>query len=360
MSSKSLDPISRRSKKATTKESVVPHSADAGVVLEKAKAAIEARKEAKSRSNRKLIFGILVIALVIFLVGGGLLALNKYYKDKYIATIDGNKIERKDYEKLIEQAKATSLSDEDAANRYFDMMKRKYASQKMNLSMSEDLTNYTAATLYYPRKYNQLNDWEKMNVYDEAIKSSLLFSTYGGYQGAIFYFPFSMHQETLGYAYKDNIPEGWRVQSFIESDKQYADQKASEMYQKIKSGASIDEVMNTIISDNRLQYAGAANQSHSFDMTVDPITNTLGEYLNNGMFRTTISKDISLESLKKESSVGISDIKTGKMIFYDKAGAPEYDAYYYFYKIDRYVEPDSEVKKQFENNVNSIKVEKHG
>jgi hypothetical protein len=153
------------------------------------------------------------------------------------------------------------------------------------------------------------------------------------------------------------VPDGWRDPNVIAQDEAYAQQKVDEYYAQIKNGAKETDVISVIFADKQLQYAGAPNGSRTFLMAVDPTTKTLGEYLGNGVMRSSLSKDIDANSLRGSSSVGVSDIKTGQMIFYDKPDAPKYDAYYYFYKIDSYKEPQPDIQKTHSSSVQNMQVQ---
>lgn len=74
MSPKSLDPLSPRKEVASeSTETMVPRNADTAKVLAQAQERLEASKEARSKTRRRLIFGSLLIGLAIFLVGAGYL-----------------------------------------------------------------------------------------------------------------------------------------------------------------------------------------------------------------------------------------------------------------------------------------------
>ncbi len=373
MSPRSLDPISRRpekpadkpagsqpvspSRKADTARSI-PNTADRDQMLAKAQANLRAKKDKQAKGRRKVILSVVLVVAVVFLAGAAFLGYQSYQKQKYFAVIDGKPVTRDEYDKMMKLAESNKENKAEASKKYLEAMRNKAAADKVGLEYDDASAIYLARVMYPKKTYQELDAWQKLMVDNKSLQTSIENRARGGYDVAIFYFPFSLHQETLGFAFRNSPPPGYGDPNVIADDKRYAQDKLNVYRSQVESGANQVNVLQAIWQDPRLQYAGAPNNSRLAFLTDSP--EGAEENLADNVSRI-YRNDIDITKLNKEASVGLSPNYTGKISILGAPGkSSQVDGYFYFYKVNAYYPPNKDIEAKYKSILDAQKVVQNG
>lgn len=306
------------------------------------------------KNSHSALYIILAIIVVILVIVISILFWWRYIQPAFI--IDGHRYSKTTYYKMIDSAKKSGLTQNEATSRYIEIEKKRIAAEKLSLSPTPNQTSNAQSNTYPDIDIKDLSIWQKEVAYANSLQPVLEFTTAGGYSGAYFRFPFTLHQESLPYQYvvgEKPRPDGWRNPKAIEEDKKYALDVAQKDHERIQRGASSEQIVKEIRADPRLARLGASNGSLVFTINQAAINN-LGAGISQNL-----SFVIDQKFLQKENSPKLTDILTGKITLQDLPGRPEVDGYYYFIQIDSYKNPNPTIEKQFNDTVSGLKVEKN-
>lgn len=317
---------------------------------------IPAPKESIGKVPKKRsIFVIIGIVVVIIILA--LLAYFVWWRFVQPAfVIDGHSYSKTAYYNMMASAKKSGVSQKDATSQYIEIEKKRIAAEKMNLQPTPNQIENSQANSYPSTLGKDLSIWQKEVSYGNAIAPAIAFAKQGGYTGAYFKFPFAIHQEALPYQYRSGekkVPDGWRDPKVVQSDKDYAKQVAEKDRERIKQGASSEEVIAEITADSRLGRLGSSNGSLVFSINQAGV-----DYLGAGI-ATDLSSKFDQKILQKENTVKLTEIMTGKIMLQDLPGRPQVDGYYYFVQIDKYQKANSAVQAEYDKAIGELKVQKN-
>lgn len=307
----------------------------------------------KHRINKVflLIFGS------IFIIAIGIAGWVFYEKSIPALAIGNIKVSKKDYQELIKQAAKDNISKPAATDKLIEIEKTIYAGKILNIKVSDDAirdAGAVSAGVYNPK---DLNQWQLLNGQALAIKNSILFSAKGGYDAALFTFPFSRHfMQTLPNGIITDTNFGNRIA--IKDDQNYALAQANAMHDKlVKKTITTSAAVTQLRKDSRLDYGGAGNDSNEFFVDLDGKIHQQGESV------TEILDSVYFEALKKLNPGSLSDVAT-QQLFVNFSPLKDYvnkmvDADYFFVELKAKYNPDSGLQSKFDNQIKGVKVKRH-
>lgn len=295
---------------------------------------------------------IIGIVVVIAVIAGAIWLWWRFVQPAF--TIGDKNYSKTQYNKMMAAANKNGVGKAEATARYIEIEKQRIAAEQLKITPTQTQTQ-TAQTNLYPKQDPKTYDvWQQELVFQASLTPAINFAKTGGYNGYIFYFPFSRLQEPASGAYRGNL-EGFRNPVKVAEDRDYAKTKADEYYKKIKDGYSQQEATKEIRNDARLKFAGSGNPTGAFEITTTNNTNIQ----NNSVGISQIISDIPVNGLNGENSIGLSQILTGKVVLFDLTNKPKVDAYFYFYDIDSFSNANTQIQAQFDELVKNMKVRKN-
>lgn len=294
---------------------------------------------------------LLCIIAVIFVAGYGLYL---FYGSSPAIKVGDQKISRRYYDELVKQASSAGINKDEATNIIIDSYKAKQAAAQVNIKpLEEDVKDITSEQFNLGYQ-TPANDWQKLSVYQNAVKNQLAIAENGGYQGAVLYFPFNTLFVTSG---DPNFPEpeGFGNPSSIQELKQYASTQANNVRQDlVNKKISVGEAIAKISNDPKLEFAGSANSSYQF--TVD---NNGNLYSGNDSLSSQLPQYL-IDSVVSTPAGQISDIKNyvaeyNSIMLAPGVTSPTQIAYY-FVDIQKKISPNKDIQSSYDNAYKNIKV----
>lgn len=300
-------------------------------------------------SKHRLLYLIYFVAIIVAL----LLGIVSWQNSKTAFTVNGQRYTTTSYNAFISSAAKHKVTDSIAKTQIISISKDEYVAKKLGITISSgDI--FTAARSHFLLAPNAtLDNYESLTSWDAALHNYLTLAQSGGYQGAVFFFPFNEHSvETIqGYP----KPAGWGDPSAIASDQKYALSQANYYYNKLKAGAiNTDNVISAVQANSKLQFSGTSNNSTSFSI------NTSGfSPINTQTSSTPVSPAI-LAQIKSFNKVGLTSIET------ESESYPAFATYngqttafpvdYYFVDLQQVTKADTTIQKTFNQDVESLVV----
>lgn len=298
----------------------MPRTADTAKVLEKAQAALEARKEGRARKRRKGIFTLMIVAIIVFVATAGYMSWQLAQKNNQQKQQDQAK--QSVLETLEKFDPVKDYSDADKGKLYEKVGAEYAAAEAIGIGLDSD----------NPNDITELNKQLRLNKDPESVANALKaiidmrleqVNKDGYYEGYVFYYCFG----NTAIAWSDNskIPNHGSAEA-LATDKKYASDRANEDMSGLK-GSSLypDQVLQKIRADERLKLHEDPNGSSYVSSII------VSQSRNSSIYGHVV------DVIKEMGKVGYSEIKTSTYVsVYDKSKTPM-EACYYFVKLDKYV-----------------------
>lgn len=297
----------------------------------------------------------LIIFTILIVIGAVILLIFAWWWFIQPAfVINGHKYTKSTYFKMMSEAKKDGFNQKAATELYIQTEKERIVAAQMNIEPTAQNFSQWTQQLFKSTDYLKLNEWQRVRVYHSSIPDALIFAKIGGYSGAYFNFPFTQHNAVLGISYQGKPkPEGYRDPQQVEADRKYAEEKANYYHTKIQEGMSVVQALAEINADPKLDKLQSDNGSSLFE-----INQGYAQLLAQGIVRSWQTK-LPENFLQGEKTLGLSPVFTGKTQLYDLPGQPYVDANYYFVKIEKFLKPNPNIQKQFDDKMVNLQVEKH-
>ncbi len=300
------------------------------------------------KNKKKYAFLIGLITIILGL-GVGLFLWNVNKQNNIALQVGGTIITIDEYNAMLVQYNQEKVPNKLSKEAITDYIIETYTirsiSDEVGIAVNEQEINETVESVFNDTDGDYSN-WQRIVAENTAYKKKIEQAGITDKRVARFVFPFSRNfasgQETL--------PAGFGSQEAINTDTEYASQRANEVKELIVKDLSennLDKLLQDILNDERLIYGHAGNRSMIFNYDQD-----------NGKAYVNINESRELGSVEREQisqlETGVSDIYTEQQDKYYAAikdyqydGVP--NAYYFFVIIPNNVDNDIQTK------VNSMK-----
>jgi len=306
----------------------------------------------KNRIPKRAVY-FLSILLAVFFVCGGVYWRQRVHRPALV--VGTTTISRAQYNSLIDQASKAKIAKNDATNTIVDIEKKIIVAQKIGITIDQRSIETAAIAKYGVYKTAKLNDWQMLNAKGAVIDNALLLQQNDNYDATAYYFPYSRYFGQTIPASKD--PK-FGDRAAVEDDKAYALAQAESYRQKLMANSlSPTAALAQIITDKRLDYGFAKNDSGKF------MFDSNGRIFVQGSSVTQQVPDELLQTAKGTKTGDYSDIQTSK-INISLSPLPEYKGKdipvaYYFIKSNNSAKSNSDLQKQFDATIKTIKVERN-
>ncbi len=267
--------------------------------------------------------------------------------------IGDTKISRSQFNKLSTQAKKAKFPDNKIEDTIINFEKAKIAAKAVGVVINNDTVKATALRSIKPEEKNkEPNEWQILNATQQFIDQELLSMRAEGYDGSIFYFPFSKHVLAAGMDPKSADPLFGDAKAIAE-DRQYASTAANDMRQKILSkNISVDDALNKVTTDERLHYGISPNTSRSF--VADKQGNSFNK--DRGANEHLPSYVVDKITALKEGEVSNIEIEIQQNLEPATRKFVRNEVAFYFVVLSRKRTAETDVQGQYISKISKIKV----
>lgn len=276
--------------------------------------------------KQKTIIGLILVIILAIVIALGLYIFNA--KNSNIAiSVNDNSITKSQYlayKSEYDKLKKPEL-DKDFSKYITENLVYSSAAKQYNISASEEDINAKIVDIFGTRQ-EQITDWMKFvatgAVYKQHLEDTNVKDLY-----AHFVFPFSRH---FANGYSEEPIKDLGNQAKIDEDKKYAQEKANEYFQLVKTDNSVDnanKLVEKIKLDSRLNYGFSGNNSEVFGYLANGAKS--GSLSNN---RYPSDKELEITKNLKSNTEILVETNTGvsSLPGYNNGDVPI--AYYFYTK----------------------------
>ena len=303
---------------------------------------------------------VIVVAALILLV---LVLITAVY---LIATKPALKVGRysynkKEYAKLIAQAKSVNVNEQDARKALVKSLASREAADRLKISYQTDINNLNAAAGYEFKNTANINDYQRAAAIYRVVDANVRLETKGGYKASIVYLPFSRYM--YGFAKDSDTAKKANFlyihnQGAVLKDVGDARKKGEDFRNAISSGQkTTQQVIQAVRSDQVLNYDGEVNQSRLVLFTADKTEETYGgkgaqQYLPRDQSQMI---EATKDSVGKPSGLVEELVPLDKLVATPQVTRSNYMAVgYYFIVVHEAVQAKGGVQSQYDKLVSEL------
>lgn len=304
----------------------------------------------KPRRKRTIFAGTAGVVVVV------LLCLAAIYQFAFPALIIGKtNVSRSKYKTLINQAKKEKVLEADAKKTIIEVEKKRQILQKYNVKVVDSEVVDAAVSRYTIIDTKNMNDWQKLNGYLAVFDSAIQLKKTGGFDGAIYEFPFSRNFDTFNI---NKVGPDFGNVNVIDADRKYAAEQA-ETYRKqlIDNRLTPERAVESLKANDRLVLGSAGNKSALLNLT------ETGSVFKNGdnfvVDKSSYLSNIKIDSLKN-GEISPTQVKTMMLSYYKNPSSakPQEVAFYFVQRFNK-VEVNQNLEKNFANEYKDMKVKEY-
>lgn len=320
------------------------------------------KKHSKKHRRKKWLVSLPIVAVVLVI---GLLVFSVATYVKYnvvpsgaVFVIDGRAYSKKEVKEITAYpTKRGNMSQDEAAKKVFNLLKRKHTAEKLGINISDQAVKENSTQLFQDDSIEASSKWGQLLSYDELLSARLAANSDNKNDqiaGYAFIFLFG-HCIEKGIDY---TPDCLNDEKQIKKDKDYAKERAEHYRARLQSGnMKPEEALKDIQKDARLGYTNipGSNPSTRFE-DFQGIDNGGG-----GAVDATVTTEPLLGSVDKylrsdKVKNGLNPIEAGKTsadaIMYEGKPNNLKETYYFFLDVEEFAK--AVTKEQFNTEVKNL------